>query len=568
MIGDIFGFLFQTFLITSAILFFRRKHYNPERFRFNLLCWPVCAIVCSIPFALLMYVDILHKGWGQTLILVTTIASIMYLTKKYGPPNDLNDQLSSHGTASFGNQNTAVKDDFIVTKDVTQILQGSYNAFALGRVHNLHQDYDNRFFINPTHMLTCAPSRSGKGVSAVIPTLLTYPGSTIVLDVKGENYAVTRQQRRELGHKVYCIDPFKIVEQDSHHLNWLDTIDIEHEDCISAAAVLAEMLVIKSNDDSHWDDSAQDLIQGLILYVCTYEDETQKHIGSVREILTATKQARTKVFKKMSESTAAFGIIARVANNMLSREDREMSSIISTAVRHTGFLDDPRIVKHLSSSDFKLAELKQDKITIYLVIPPDKINVQSRFLRAFFGLSLNAVMANHHQPPEKVLFLMDEFAQLGYMQKFEDSLSVIMGYGAVFWIIVQDLSQLKFVYPKWQSFMANTSKQFFNTVDFETAQYISDTLGQTTIAYNTTSVGKSSTPSSLFSNTSESVSTQLHARCLLNPDEVMAIQKAIILIPNKKPYLLDKINYLNDEDYQHLYEHNPFHQTAPAEATA
>lgn len=131
------------------------------------------------------------------------------------------------------------------------------------------------------------------------------------------------------------------------------------------------------------------------------------------------------------------------------------------------------------------------------------------------------------------------------------------GYGAAFWTFVQDLSQLRAVYPKWQTLLANAAKQLFGTADFDTARYISDSLGSLTIRFHTNAESHHETRSR-EGNTSKS--EQLTGRSLLTPDEVMRLGTfPIVLIPGELPYLLDRLNYLADPEYAGLADANPFH---------
>ena len=158
-------------------------------------------------------------------------------------------------------------------------------------------------------------------------------------------------------------------------------------------------------------------------------------------------------------------------------------------------------------------------------------------------------------------FFLDEFGQLGRMDRLADSVTVLRGYGAQHWLFVQDLSQLKAVYPRWQSFLANTSQQFFGTADYDTARYLSGALGQQTIRYETrsSSVSKSGfgKPGSVSSGTGE----HLQGRPLLAPDEVMRLgpTRPIVLVAGEPPYLLDQISYLTDPGYAGRFDQNPLH---------
>jgi type IV secretion system protein VirD4 len=137
------------------------------------------------------------------------------------------------------------------------------------------------------------------------------------------------------------------------------------------------------------------------------------------------------------------------------------------------------------------------------------------------------------------------------MDRLADSITLLRGYGAQLWVFVQDLSQLKAVYPRWQSFLANTSQQFFGTADYDTACYLSGALGQQTIHFETAGSSYSNQGIRKPGSVSSSLGEHLQGRPLLTPDEVMRLgpTRPLILIAGEPPYLLDRVNYLTDPDY-------------------
>lgn len=417
-----------------------------------------------------------------------------------------------------------------------------------------------RPFRHKGHVLTVAPTRSGKGIGAIIPALLEYPGSVICLDIKGENYAVTARRRRELAQEVYLVDPFGLCGAQTARFNWLDMIDPASPDCVGDSATLADLVVVRSaeNADPYWDDAASNLLQGLILYAATLP-EGQRHMGTVREALTLPEAEFDAVLASMSESGAGFGVAARAANTFMAKAEKDRSGVLSAALRHTAWLDDPRLTAALSASDFRLADLKARAMSVYLVMPPDRLVPYRSFVRGFFGLALAGITRTQGQPPHKVLFLLDEFAQLGHMAQIENAISLVSGYGAAFWLFVQDLSQLKGVYKKWQTFLANSARQFFGTTDYDTAKYVSDSLGKQTIVYSTTSQSQNTG----FGAKGGSVSTSEHiaARDLMTPDEVMRLSPEwpIVFVQGQPPHQLARLNYLTDPGSKGQFDRNPFY---------
>lgn len=427
------------------------------------------------------------------------------------------------------------------------------SGLALGRIRDL------RRFRHMGHVLTVAPTRSGKGIGAIIPALLEYPGSVICLDVKGENYAVTSRRRRELC-EVYLVDPFGLTGGQVSRFNWLDFIDPTSPDCVADATTLADQLVVRQAGDSdpYWDDAAANLLQGLILFVASLPED-QRNMGTVRAMLTLPEAEFALVLAEMSGSKAGFSVVARCANTFMGKAEKDRSGVLSGALRHTAFLDDPRIAHALAASDFKLSELKAKPMTVYLVMPPDRLKAYRGFVRGFFGLALSGITRTQAQPQNKVLFMLDEFAQLGHMTQIEDGISLVSGYGAIFWLFVQDLSQLKGVYKKWQTFLANSARQFFGTTDYDTAKYISESLGKHTVTYQTHSSSRNTGWKS--DGGSKSTSQQVAARELMTPDEVMRLKPEfpLIFIQGEAPYQIGRLNYLTDPDCAGQFDANPFY---------
>jgi type IV secretory pathway TraG/TraD family ATPase VirD4 len=457
---------------------------------------------------------------------------------------------ASHGSARWGE-----------VSDVAHALapKGSRGGLMLGRLLGREpKNCDPRYRVGQ-HVLTCAPTGAGKGIGCVMPNLLEYPGSVVCLDVKGENYAVTAEARRCLGQEVFCLDPFKVTDGQGHRLNWLDVLDLDSEDCVSEAAALADTLVLRSRDatDSHWDDAAAGLLQGLLLYVAG-QPEGSRHMGKLRELLTLPEPALIALLGELGgQPEPAFGVVARTANAFLAKADRERSGVLSTAQRHTAFLDDPRIVRSLSASDFDFARLKGEDVTVYIVLPPDKLMAYNRFARASLGLALKAVMRTPGLPQHEVLFLLDEFAQLGHFGAAEDAISILRGYGGILWLFVQDLSQLQAVYPKWRTFLANSVLQAFGAQDLQTARYISESLGTQTIRVR--SENRSTTNHAWETSTSVSEGYNLHGRSLLTVDEVRRLRTDRVLVFEQGvlPMMLQRLNYLADRESAGLAAANP-----------
>lgn len=471
----------------------------------------------------------------------------------------------THGTAHWSETQDAINRGRVLPAG--KVLADSH-GFALGRVaegtKKALEGMDSRLRYMG-HMLTVAPTGGGKGVGAVIPTLLEYPGSMVVLDIKGENYAVTARHRREvLGHEIHLIDPFGITGGETSDYNWLDRLDPASDDLISEAGELAEMLIVadgSGGNSEHFNETAKTFLRGLLVHVATLPEE-QRNMAHLRRLITGSMEDFALLLDAMIGNPAGDGLAERAAYSILNTPEKERGSILSTLRRHLDFLDDRRLSSSLSRSGLDLNDLKRKPMTVYLVIPANRLKVSTAYVRAFIGQSLAAITATAAKPDYKVVFLLDEFAQLGRMKSVEDAISLVRGYGAAFWLFVQDLSQLKAVYPKWQTFLANSAKQFFGTDDFDTAKFISESLGKKTIEYATESHNAGTSMGQNMSRSDgDGVSQQIAGRELLTPDEVMRLPPtaAIVLVRGEAPYMVERLNYLRDPEYAGQFDANPYH---------
>ena len=268
-------------------------------------------------------------------------------------------------------------------------------------------------------------------------------------------------------------------------------------------------------------------------------------MAELRRIVTASEADLAGTLADMrADPESGQRIPTRAAAAHLNRPERERGSVLSTVGRHTAWLDDPRLCARPHPLGFRSGRSQAPADDGLSRHPTRSAAGLPGFVRGFVGLALDGVTTVPGKPLHRVAFFLDEFGQLGRMDRLADSVTLLRGYGAQLWLFVQDLSQLKAVYPRWQSFLANTSQQFFGTADFDSARYLSGALGQETIRYETQSVSTSTNgllkPGSFSSGSGE----HLQGRALLTPDEVMRLgpTRPIVLVSGEPPYLLDRIN--------------------------
>lgn len=424
------------------------------------------------------------------------------------------------------------------------------------------------------NLLTVAPPGAGKGAGIVIPNLLTYPGSVVVTDPKGENFVVTRQARRRMGHTVLRLDPFNVCDdycQGKHQakLNPLDLLASHSDDLVDDARVLADTLILRTDPKNEFfDTNAVILLHGLIMYVACEAPPELGHLGYVRQLLTETPEQFELTLNIMQLSSEAHGLIARAATKYKGLGPKLGADVLSTAISNTEFLDSPRVVKSLEKSSFDLRDLKKEgNISLYLILPIDKISAYSRLLRLWVATTISIMARVPGKPRYRVLFLLDEMAQLGSMDSLRDAVAIIRGYGGTIWTILQDLSQIKALYPdnKWQPFVSSsTVQQYFGVSDLETAKYVSELLGQKIVEVESTNKGQSSS-SGLDGggSTSTGTTTAEQLRPLLRPEEIMQMKPTdqIIYIRGKAPIWGQKIQYYRDNYFAGTYDANPQHRS-------
>ncbi|HEV7435580.1 MAG TPA: type IV secretory system conjugative DNA transfer family protein [Pseudorhizobium sp.] len=404
-------------------------------------------------------------------------------------------------------------------------------------------------YAGPAHLLTMAPTRTGKGVGTIIPNLLTADRSVICIDPKGENAKIASRAREQFG-PVHVLDPFGITGIPSSAFNPLQNLDPEGLDVAEDASTLADALVVDepgTSSEAHWNEEAKALISGLILKIVADEALGRRNLGTLREYLTLSPEVFAALLKQMQENKKAGGLIARAANRHLGKSDREAAGVLSAAQRHTHFLDSPRMHRVLDDSFFSFADLKHRTATVFLVLPPDRLSTYSRWLRLLITQSLLEMARDQTRPQAPVLYLLDEFPSLGHLAAVERAMGLMAGYGVQLWPILQDIHQLRATYgQKAGTFLSNAGVlQVFGVNDHESARLVSDLLGQETVVFRTMARAIDS------DDTGITFSDHHTARPLLTPDEVRGIAHHIqlLFLSGQRPIIANKLAYYADPEF-------------------
>ena len=422
---------------------------------------------------------------------------------------------------------------------------------------------------NAIHTAVFSPSGGGKGVSCVIPFLMTCPESAVVIDFKGENARISAEHRRKyFGHKVVLLDPYKQVTQTPDSFNPLSFIEKDSTLAIDACNELAKAIVVRSDQEKepHWADSAEAWIAaiiGVVLYYGT-TDEGMCSLQTVRDILCNPQKLETAI-KLMIESKAWNGMMARMGGQLLHYVDKEKSSTMTTVSRHLRFLDSFAVAGSTGTSNFNPSDLAKGKTTIYLILPPDQMKSQAPLLRLWIACLMRAVVSRGLQERNKVHFILDEAATLGHLDTVDDAIDKYRGYGIRLQLYYQSLGQLKKCFPNGQdqTLLSNATQVFFGVNDQAvgtggTADYVSARLGERTIVVD--SGGEGTGQSLQWStgtqqqNGSRSVSRnqnrnwQQQARKLLKPEEVITLppRTAITFTPGMPPIRTTLLRYYEE----------------------
>src|SRR6056297_2539591 len=416
-------------------------------------------------------------------------------------------------------------------------------GLIIGRRHGQFLRFDR-----PGHLLTFAPTRSGKGVGALIPDLLDHPGSVFVTDIKGENYHISGAYRAELG-RVVVFAPFDPVVSNAC-FNPIDFIRQGTSNEVDDARLMAEMIVVAdAGDGNHWTREARVLVMGLLLHIARDLDAEHRTLRQLRVMLMRSRHGFDQVLAAMSSSSCE--TVARIAEGFSQKEDKERSAVISTAQGCTEIFESPQLAEMTSRSSFQFEQMKDHTFSVFLIVPPEFVAAYKPFMRLMVGMATAAMTRNERQPETPVLFLLDELPALGRMRPVEEGIGYLAGYGVRLWLFVQDIDQLQKTYDKWRSMIANCAvRQAFNVQDPETANMLSNMLGQKTVRVR--SGGRSGRFPWLGLAASFSESESETGRPLLSPSEITLLpdSRMLVFVQGCRPILAEKIRYYADAVFQ------------------
>ncbi|MQW87833.1 conjugal transfer protein TraG [Sinorhizobium saheli] len=420
------------------------------------------------------------------------------------------------------------------------------DGVVLGRYEREYLRHDG-----PEHVLCFAPTRSGKGVGLVVPSLLTWPGSAIVHDIKGENWQITAGFRSRHG-RVLLFDPTNPNSSAYNPLLEVRRGEWEVRDVQNIADILVdpEGSLDKRN---HWEKTSHSLLVGAILHVLYAEKE--KTLAGVANFLSDPKRPVESTLRAMMKTAHLGGsgphpVVASAARELLNKSDNERSGVLSTAMSFLGLYRDPVVAEVTRRCDWRIRDIVggERPATLYLVVPPSDINRTKPLIRLLLNQigrrlteELQAKTGRH-----RLLLMLDEFPALGRLDFFETALAFMAGYGLKSFLIAQSLNQIEKAYGPNNSILDNCHVRVsFATNDERTAKRVSDALGTATeMKAMKNYAGHRLSPwlGHLMVSRSET------ARQLLTPGEIMQLPPAdeIVMVAGIPPIRAKKARYYED----------------------
>ena len=416
----------------------------------------------------------------------------------------------------------------------------------LGRLGHDYLRHDG-----PEHVLCFAPTRSGKGVGLVVPTLLAWPESCIVHDIKGENWKLTAGFRARHG-KVLLFDPTNSASAAYNPLLEVRRGEWEVRDVQNVADVLVdpEGSLEKRN---HWEKTSHALLVGAILHVLYAEPD--KTLAGVAAFLSDPRRPIATTLRAMMTTphlgeAGVHPVVASAARELLNKSENERSGVLSTAMSFLGLYRDPVVAQVTRRCDWRIADLVNGRqaTSLYLVVPPSDISRTKPLIRLILnqiGRRLTEELdptGNRH----RVLLMLDEFPALGRLDFFESALAFMAGYGLKAFLIAQSLNQIEKAYGQNNAILDNCHVRVsFATNDERTAKRISDALGTATeLRAMKNYAGHRLSPwlGHLMVSRTET------ARPLLTPGEVMTLpaNDEIVMVSGLPPIRAIKARYYAD----------------------
>ncbi len=412
----------------------------------------------------------------------------------------------------------------------------------------------------PEHVMAFAPTRSGKGVGLVVPTLLSWTQSVVIHDIKGENWQLTAGWRSRFSH---CL-LFNPTDPKSARYNPLLEVR-KGPDEVRDVQNIADILVDPEGAlerRTHWEKTSHSLLVGVILHVLYAEEE--KTLARVVSFLSDPRRSFEHTLRAMMatnhlgtpKAPVVHPVVASAAREVLNKSENERSGVLSTAMSFLGLYRDPTVARTTAACDWRIVDLvdASQPVSLYLVIPPSDISRTKPLVRLVLNQIGRRLTERLEGDPNKsrkykLLMMLDEFPALGRLDFFETALAFMAGYGIRAYLIAQSLNQISKAYGENNAILDNCHVRIaFSSNDERTAKRISDALGTATeLRAQKNYAGHRLSP--WLSHVM--VSRQETARPLLTPGEVMQLppNDELVLVSSLAPIRAKKLRYYEDKNF-------------------
>lgn len=368
----------------------------------------------------------------------------------------------------------------------------------LGNTRFQDNFFDRKVFTkSDQHLLTVGCPGSGKSIVSIYPNLATYTGSMFVIDPKAEHCTMFARRRKELGNKVYVIDPYKIAKGRSAsecrvHYNLLSELDIEHKSYTKYLSAVAYGLIpptpSNNNNNKYWDEISRLILEAVITLVVSSYPKEKHTLSFVRELLVgydletgrADPERMDKLIVEMFKNNACNGLIQQAATVMDNAGEKEFGIFISDIIRALKWTSDTSMGQDVAQSGFRFADFQDQKATVFIALPFGNMGEQMRWLRSIVGLSHRIFEDFGKKPSPRLISVLDEIYQYGKDLVSLDNMSVTLrAAGVRLWPFVQNISQLKACFSDTglRNFEVASTIQAYGVRDNDTAEWLTKKMG-------------------------------------------------------------------------------------------